>query len=108
MVGAGYYIGGAWYVRGNRILNGVEAAHLFLCQETEPPYLCSLVGMDPHALALGGSKCIVGLKEWQACVKNNRFPGYPSRAVYPEIPSWVDTAWEDQQVSKPIAYGSQG
>lgn len=95
MVGMGYYIGAAWCRRGVKALTGVEPAYVFLAQETEPPYLCSLVGVNPHAFALGADKVEVGLAMWAECVKSGRFPAYPSRVCYPEIPAWEDSRWQE-------------
>jgi PDDEXK-like domain of unknown function (DUF3799) len=103
-----YIIGAAWYRRGLRALFDVEASYCFLVQSTTAPYLCSLIGVDPHALALGESKCTVGLRKWQACVASRKWPGYPTRVAYPELPPWVDAAWEAQQADDPtMAYAIQ-
>jgi hypothetical protein len=93
--GMGYYLSSAWYRRGTAALCGTEPAYVFLAQETEPPYLCSLVGTDPHAFALGADKVETALELWAHCVKTGKFPGYPANVCYPEIPAWVDTQWEE-------------
>ena len=98
-----YLMGAAWYVRGVRQLFDVEASYVYLCQETAPPYLCSLVGVDPAAMELGASKVDVALERWQRCVERNDWPGYPARVAYPELPPWVLAAWEAQQMMEPFA-----
>ncbi len=103
--GMGYYISAAWYRRGVRALCGADPEYVFLAQETEPPYLCSLVGTDPHAFALGGDKVEVGLSRWAACVAANRFPAYPSRVCYPDLPAWMDADWEARSQSDEWAGG---
>ena len=97
-----YLIGAAWYARGARALFNVEASYVFLVQSTAPPYLCSLVGVDPHAMAIGASKCEVGLRRWQRCVERNEWPGYPARVAYPELPPWVEAAWEARQMTEGV------
>lgn len=94
--GMGYYLSAAWYRRGVQALCGVQAEYVFLVQETSAPYLCSIVGTDPHAFALGGDKVEVGLGKWSACVAAGRFPAYPNRVCYPELPKWLDAEWEAQ------------
>ena len=93
-----YLIGAAWYARGARALFNVEASYVFLVQSTAPPYLCSLVGVDPAAMAIGASKCEVGLWRWQRCVERGEWPGYAPRVAYPELPPWVEAAWNDKQM----------
>jgi hypothetical protein len=107
MVGAGYYIGAAWYARGIHKLFGAEPTYVFLAQETTAPYLCSLVGCDPHAMDLGHQKCAAGLAEWQRCVRVGKWPGYLPRVVYPEIPAWEDQRWIEQQAEN-INFAEQG
>lgn len=95
----GYYVSAAWYRRGVRALTGVDPDYVFLCQETAPPYLCSLVGCDPAALALGDEKCGAGLRQWQECVRTNVWPAYPNRVCYPELPVWERARWDEQALS---------
>lgn len=103
MVGMGYYLSAAWYRRGVEALCGVSPAYVFLAQEVEPPYLCSLVGVDPHAFELGAQKIEHGLNAWRACVRTGKWPAYPSRVCYPEIPAWEDSRWEERQAQEFMA-----
>lgn len=93
-----YYVGGAFYVRGVEAATGMRPTYLFLCQETNPPYLCSLVGLSPHYLDLGMRKVEAGLKLWAECARSGRWPGYPSRAVWPEPPEWEEFRWTEREV----------
>lgn len=103
-----YYVGAAWYQRGTQALFGRDAAYLFLCQEANAPYLCSLVGVSPELLEIGHAKCRVGLRRWKECMAKNEWPGYPARACYPELPVWERARWEERQLNDPtIAYASQ-
>lgn len=96
LVSMGYYVGASWYRRGVRALTGVDPAYVFLCQETDAPYLCSLVGLDPAGMELGDEKVGAGLREWQRCVTNNAWPGYANRVCYPEIPVWERMRWDER------------
>lgn len=112
MIRMGYYTSAAFYRRGIRQAFDVDvdADYVFLVVETVPPYLCSLVGVDPHGFELGSSKVAAGLDLWAQCVKRDRWPAYPSRVVYPEIPSWEDSRWEERQMvslEERFALGSQ-
>lgn len=97
LVGLGYYLSAAWYRRGVKALTGIEPSYVFLAQEAEAPYLCSLVGVDPAAFALGAEKVAAGLDMWQQCVRTSSWPAYPNRVCYPEIPAWESARWMERQ-----------
>ena len=99
MVGMGYYVSAAWYARGIHATFGHEPAYTFLVQEQDPPFLCSLVGVDPHGFELGAAKIAYGLALWQACAKSGKWPGYPGRICYPEIPAWEDAQWLEREAA---------
>ena len=105
-----YSIGAAWYQRGAERLTGKRPAYIYLVQQFEPPYLCSLVGCEPARLALAHEKVAVGIARWQECVKANRWRGYEPRVYYPDILPWEQSAWLAQQTQNPdnIPYASQG
>lgn len=95
LIGSGYYVDAAWYRRGVRALTGVDPTHLFLAQQVDRPFLCSLPGLDPSWNALGDEKVTEGLRMWQECVRSGVWPGYPSRAVYPELPAFERAKWDE-------------
>lgn len=104
MVRMQYYVGAAFYRRGIEAAFKTQCDYLYLVIEDTAPYLCSLVGVDPHGFDLGSAKCNAGLDKWQQCVDKQFWPSYPTRIVYPEIPAWEDTRWEEKEA---IDYGSQ-
>lgn len=98
MAGNSAYMSSAFYRRGIRELCGEEPGYIFLAVETAPPYLCSLIGTDPHGFELGDEKVRAGLDLWSQCVKRKSWPAYPNRVCYPELPVFVDYGWQEQQV----------
>lgn len=100
----GYAFGAAWYRRGIKKLTGVDPAYRFLCQETAPPYLCSLVGLNPAWLAYGAAQVHAGLVLWKQCVRTGQWDGYPNKTCYPDVPPWLLAQWEERQVLNPIVY----
>lgn len=98
MVGAGFYTSAAFYRRGVEALCKVSPAYCYLVIEQEPPHLCSLVGMDPHAFALGTQKIAVALEQWARCVARNEWPAYPTKICYPAIPPYEEARWEEFQL----------
>ncbi len=92
-------ISAAFYRRGCTALFGTVPEYLFLTTEFNPPYLSSLVGVDPEGFALAGEKVDYGIREWQRCVAANRWPAYPNRVVYPAVSPWERAAWEERQMN---------
>ncbi len=97
-----HYVSGAFYVRGACACFGIEPAHVYLCEQQTPPHLCSLIGLDPQWLDLGNQKVKAALREWDACVKANHWPGYPRRVAYPTLPIWEQSRWEERQLQDPF------
>jgi hypothetical protein len=87
MIGAGLYMKAAWYRRGMRAAFQMEVETVYLVQEQAAPFLCSLVGLDPAAKALGEQRMLSASREWAACAHAGSWRGYPARAVYPETPA---------------------
>ena len=114
---AGYHGSAAFYCRGVTNLFDVECAYLFLVVEQKPPYLCSLIGLDPVWMSAGRHRVERGLRTWAACAKAGLWPGYERRACYPELPGWADARFEEtseearthamRERMSGIAYGSQ-
>jgi hypothetical protein len=97
MVGMGYYMSAAFYRRGCQAAFGTEPDYVFLVVESESPYLCSLVGVDPSGFELGREKIEHGLGLWAQCVARNQWPAYPSRVCYPVMPAWEVSRWEEEK-----------
>lgn len=93
------HVGPAFYRRGCDAAFGTQPEYVFLVVEQLPPYLCSLVGVDPHGFELGSEKVRTALEMWARCVAANDWPGYFPRVAYPEIPVYVDTQWQEQQAN---------
>ncbi len=77
MTGQNAYVSSAFYRRGVNALCGVEPAYVFLVVETVPPYLCSLIGTDPHGFELGDEKVLAGIDLWSLCHKRQSWPANP-------------------------------
>lgn len=113
MIRGNHYIGAAFYRRGFQALFGVEPDYVYMVTETSPPYLTSLVGIEPHGYAIAAAKIETALREWARCVESGFFPGYPNRVCYPEFPAWVDSAWQERELSadpfaRRVELGTQG
>lgn len=91
-------VGAAFYSMAATAEFGGPLEYCFLVVEQHPPYLCSLVGVDPMGYEIGREKALHGLEIWRQCTERGVWPGYPPRAVYPEIKPWEAAQWEEAKV----------
>lgn len=106
MVRDGHYTRAAWYERGLKANGAREVEYVFLVCELDPPYLCSLVGLDSHARELGSAQCLEGLRIWQEWRRTpaGTYGGYPLEIITPEVPPWEDETWARKQELAGIPY----
>lgn len=91
------HVGAAFYRRGCKAEFGTEPDYVFLIAEQHPPYLCSLIGVDPHGNEMGGEKVEYALALWAQCVKHENWPAYPPRVCYQEVKPWEESQWQEVQ-----------
>lgn len=84
----GYDYSAGLYLRGARAL-GANPAWVFLVQENEPPYACSLVGLSEPMLDLAARKVENAIDLWKHATKTGKWSGYPSRICYVEPPEYA-------------------
>lgn len=83
----------AFYLRGLKAVTGAEARWRFVVQENFAPYALSVIGLDPMVLSLAEKKVRSAIELWGECLRTNRWPGYPSRTCYAELPPWIEAQW---------------
>jgi hypothetical protein len=105
IVRMGYDIQAAFYTRGIQAVTGVDAKFVFLVQETEPPYICSFVGMPPAYMALGEDKALTAIRLWADCLKKNKWPAYSNKIYWAEPPAWAASKWIER--SEQVDYSDQ-
>lgn len=73
----GYHHRLAFYRRGLEALKiAYSPTFRFFVQETEPPYLMSLVRVDDELVALEDEKVKRSIHLWDECLRTNKWPGY--------------------------------
>ena len=87
------YVQAAWYRRGLMAITGIDAPFVYLCQESNAPFACSLINCTPGYLAIGESKITVALSIWRECVRTGVWPSYPSTFYNPDLKPWVERDW---------------
>jgi hypothetical protein len=94
MVTAGWPVQAAMAERGLDVLEPDTAGrrdYLFVVQEAEAPYCLNVVQVGEAALTLGRKLLGMGVVQWRECLTADRWPGYPTEIIHPEIPSWFES-----------------
>ena len=96
IVPLGYDIQAAHYCEAYKVAFQplVEPDFVFLVQERESPFACSLVGLEPSFLELGQQKMRRATSIWAECLKCNDWPGYSHRIAWASPPAWALTDFE--------------
>ena len=92
LVQMGYDVAAAFYARGLDYVNderkALQAEHVFLVIEQNPPHGCSLVGLKPQLWDIARGKVDRAIRTWQKCRASNQYPGYPVGITYAEPRNW--------------------
>jgi hypothetical protein len=103
-----YHLKAAFYERGLNVLHpeGVgRRRFLFLFQETDAPFECSLVQLSEGAMMIGRKQATYAIRRWQACMKSGVWPGYGLDAHTASPPPWIENRWMAREMSDPFATG---
>jgi PDDEXK-like domain of unknown function (DUF3799) len=92
----GYDLQAEFYRRGIEAITGVNPEFVFLFQEIEKPYACSLVGLSNTFRAVGQAKVQHAINLWTECVMKNSWDGYTNRVIYAEPSPWEMAELETQ------------
>lgn len=89
----GFDVQVAFHLRGVKVLTGADATFQFAVQETYPPFALSVVALGPDAMTIAEKKRLYAVEHWERCLRKNKWPGYPTRTCWAELPPWEETAW---------------
>lgn len=96
LVSMGYDVQAALYARGIEALTSTAPKVVFLIQENEPPFACSMVALAPSLLDLANRKTEAAMDQWQRCLKAENWPSYPTRIAWAEAPAWAQAQFEER------------
>lgn len=98
LLSSGHDLQAAFGLAGLRAL-GVEREPLFvfLVQETDPPYACSLVSLDKPYLDWAEAKRRHAVAAWAHCLATGEWPDYGRRIYYVAPPAWAVGNWNERQ-----------
>lgn len=87
----GYYIQDAWYTAGARALElADDIAFVFIVQAKTPPYLVTVVELDPAARRAGEQRMRHAIEIYRDCVETDRWPGYSDDVELVSLPPWFE------------------
>lgn len=89
IVRMGYHIQEAMYRRIVRDLGGVNPRFVFLAQNVEPPYECSLHGCDESLQEIADAEVERAIHLWRVCSKSKSWPSYSNRIHYAIPTNWM-------------------
>ena len=92
-----YELQAGLYVRGVKEITGQLPRFVYLFQETEPPFACSLIGLSPAWQALCDQKAQAAITLWTHCMATNKWPDYGARICWAEPPAWQLAKWEESE-----------
>lgn len=90
MANMGYDVQQAFYQRGLRAIGGgPTSSFVFLAQEIEPPYACSLHSLSSLAIDMAEEKVERAIADWGTCLRSGIWPSYPHNICYQQPPAWA-------------------
>lgn len=93
----GYDMALAFYERAILAATGKAPRSCLLIQETNEPYACALVGLDPMTQELAERKVEMAIGMWRKCVASGVWPAYPTRICYAAAPAWEIARTEEAE-----------
>lgn len=91
----GYHVQRAFYLRGLDAIDPPGAGRrkfLFLCQEIDHPYACSVHEFDGTGALLGERLADQAIRTWQDCIAADRWPSYHPEINRAAPPPWLENS----------------
>lgn len=104
-----YHLKAAFYERGLNVLDPDGAGRrefLFLFQETDAPYACSIVTLSEGAMMIGRKQATYAIRRWQQCMRSGVWPSYGLAWHTASPPPWIEQRWMAREMSDPFATGA--
>lgn len=93
MFALGFDLQAAFYLRGVKKLTGEDATFRFAVIEVTPPHALSVIALGPDAMTIAEKKVLFALEAWAKCRRTGKWPGYPTRTCWAELPPWEEQKW---------------
>lgn len=98
----GYHQQAAWYLDGLREVEiSDDAAFLFIVQQKTPPFLVSVVQLEPEAIELGRRQNRIAIDTYAQCAADNKWPGYDEGIHTVGLQPWLVKQLEESIAPTP-------
>ena len=91
----GYDLQSEFYTRGIYRLFNLMPVFIFLAQEIDPPYACSLVSLSNAYRDIADAKVERAMELWGQCLSTGNWPSYNPAIHYAEPNSWQLAEYEE-------------
>lgn len=93
----GYHCQSAWYRDGAIALGlgGEDTAFVFVCVEKTPPYVVTVIELDPPAMRIGATQNHLALQTYAHCTSTGHWPPYHEGVAEVSLPAWFEKQWSD-------------
>lgn len=103
-INTGLDIQDQFYRQGVNSVDGHDPLFVFLIQETQKPYLCSLVQLNEPYHDMAAQKIDRAKRLWLKCLRENNWPAYPLSISIIDPPDWAMAQWEKKMLLEGDAY----
>ena len=93
----GYDLQSEFYTRGIYRLFNLMPVFIFLAQEIDPPYACSLVSLSNAYRDIADAKVERAMELWGQCLSSGNWPSYNTAIHYAQAPGWMVYEYEQQE-----------
>jgi hypothetical protein len=74
--------------------------HLFILIETDEPHALTVNAISEGVMTMGRKQLAYAVAQWDKCMRENIWPGYPRLVNTPELPSWAENRWLDREIKE--------
>lgn len=85
-----------FYLRGLKKFSKANTDYVWIVQEIDAPYSCSIVGLGEEMKELGSQKVDHAIEIWKSCILSGEWPGYPSNIVWADPKPWAKYDFDDR------------
>ena len=96
----GYDIQAAHYVETWKAATGEDRDFQFAFVEKSPPYEASIVRLSGDAMEMAKRRTRRAREIWRECLRENRWPGYPSDIIEVSLPEFYQTRWLEREATE--------
>ncbi len=91
----GYHSQAAWYSEGVHAVTGIWPTFLFIVQETDAPYVVSVIELSSEMLKIGTERIEHAVRTYKQCMTTGIWPAYSDEVEMATAPVWASIRHEE-------------